>query len=264
MMRKLTDIKLFLLDMDGTIYLGDRLFPSTLPFLDKLKEKGIEHLFLTNNSSKDKTAYLEKLKRLSIPQDDRHLMTSGDATISYLKEHYPNETVFLVGTKALERAFQEAGINLSDSKDCDLAVVGFDTELTYAKLDGLYQAVKEGKGYLCTHPDLVCPTEDGFIPDIGATIAYIRELTGRVPDRIIGKPERYLIDAAAKRFSVSIDEIAMVGDRLYTDMEMAIRVGATSVLVLSGETTKEDVAKSKTKPDYVLKDLSEITSALDG
>ena len=261
-MQRLDEIKLFLLDMDGTVYLGERLFPCTLPFLEKLGQVGANYVFLTNNSSKDKTAYLEKLHRLGVMIDETQLLTSGEATIDYLKQWHGCDSVYLVGTKALTNAFFSAGIKLSHHEDADIAVVGFDTELNYEKLDGLYQMVNSGKRYICTHPDLVCPTETGFIPDIGATIAYIKALAGRGPDVIVGKPERYMIDAAAKRFSVKVNETAMVGDRLYTDVEMALRVGATAVLVLSGETGLSDLRKSDIKPDYIFSDLSGITEAL--
>ena len=261
-MRSLDEIKLFLLDMDGTVYLGEKLFPSAVPFLNKVREIGAEYQFLTNNSSKDKGAYLEKLAGMGIACDGRRLMTSGDAAIDFLVNERAAKSVFLVGTTALADAFASAGIELRDYNDADIAVVGFDTQLNYYKLRGLYAMVSEGKEYICTHPDLVCPTENGFIPDIGATIAYIRALTGRGPDLVIGKPERYMIDAAAKRFSVDVSETAMVGDRLYTDIAMADRAGATSVLVLSGETKAEDLAKSAVQPDYVFEDLSGITEAL--
>ena len=261
-MPSLRDIKLFMLDMDGTIYLGDKLFPCTKPFLEKLKEKGIEYLYLTNNSSKDKKEYLRKLERLGLEADEKHLLTSGEATIEFLKKEYPNEKVFLVGTKALERSFIESGIELYNYNEADIVVVGFDLELTYDKLNGIYQMVKKGKTYICTHPDLVCPTEDGFIPDIGATIAYIETLTGRKPNYIIGKPYSNMIDIAAKRFGIEKENIAMVGDRLYTDIEMAIRAEITSILVFSGETTKEDLEKSSTEPTFTFLDLSGITELL--
>lgn len=261
-MNRLENIRLFMLDMDGTIYLGDRLFPCTIPFLMRLKEKGIEYLFVTNNSSKDKKDYLEKLERLNIPANENNLLTSGDVTIEFIKDKYPDKTVYLVGTKALKRSFTEEGLILVDYSKADITVVGFDTELNYEKLNGIYQNVMDGKPYICTHPDMVCPTEYGFIPDIGATIAYIEALTQKRPDYIIGKPYEYMPDAASLRFGIKKEEIAMAGDRLYTDIEMAIRAGITSILVLSGETTQETLSESDINPDYVLNDLSEITKQI--
>nr|AGS52002.1 putative NagD-like phosphatase [uncultured bacterium contig00006] len=261
-MRRLNEIRLFLLDMDGTVYIGDRLFSCTLPLLQRLDANGVGRLFLTNNSSKDKADYIAKLNRLGVAASERHILTSGDAAIDYLKEKLPGAAVYLVGTASLQRAFEAAGIALTDCERCDAAVVGFDTELTYNKLEGLYRAVASGRRYICTHPDMLCPAENGFIPDIGATIAYIEALTSRRPDVVIGKPERYMIDAAAKRFCVGVDEIAVVGDRLYTDMELARRAGATSVLVLSGETTKEQALLAAEQPDYIFDDLSGITDLL--
>ena len=261
-MRSLREIKLFLLDMDGTIYLGDNLFPCTRPFLDELNKHGIDFLFLTNNSSRSKKEYQVKLKRLGIDAALKNLITSGDVTIDFIKEHYPGQRVYLVGTKALEESFAEEGIRLCPYTDADIVVVGFDLSLSYDKLNGIYQMVRGNKGYICTHPDLVCPTEDGYIPDIGATIAYIEALTGRKPDHIIGKPQSYMIKAAAKRFNRPKDVIAMVGDRLYTDIKMAVDASITSVLVLSGETSEDDLAGSATVPDYVFEDLSGITEML--
>ena len=262
-MSRLNDIKLFLLDMDGTIYLGESLFPCTVPFLQKLEEIGTEHLFLTNNSSKDKKSYIEKLTRMGIAADERHIITSGDVTIEFVKQKYPDKGIYLVGTGALKRSFLEAGLRVEQKyEDADLAVVGFDTSLNYDKLSGLYRIVKSNRPYICTHPDLVCPTEDGEIPDIGAVIAYIYALTGRKPDYVLGKPERYMIEAASKRFNIPKENIAMVGDRLYTDIEMAKRVSVISILVLTGETSSEDIDSSITVPDYVFSDLSELIAFL--
>lgn len=262
MMQKLDKIKLFMLDMDGTIYLGNRLFDCTLEFLNKLEQKSIEYLFLTNNSSKSKADYIIKLSSLGIKIKESRIMTSGDVTIEYFKKHYPDKSVFLVGTPSLEDSFKAAGIPLLGPDEAFAAVVGFDTGINYYKLNGLYRMVMSGKKYICTHPDLVCPTESGFIPDIGATIAYIKALTGRDPDLIIGKPSDYMIQAAADRFSLAVSDIAMVGDRLYTDIKMAADSGAVSILVLSGETSLLDLEKSEIKPDYVMTDLSEITKVL--
>jgi 4-nitrophenyl phosphatase len=259
---ELNKIRLFLLDMDGTLYLEEKVLPEVFNFFDALEEKNINFLYLTNNSSRDRLEYEAKIKRLGLPFYDGCLLTSADVTVNYLLSQGRDRKVFLVGTAALKRQFQEAGIILSDSKNCDVAVVGFDTELTYDKLKGLYLSVLEGKEYIATHPDMLCPMEGGFIPDIGAIIAYIESITGRLPDKIMGKPERYMMDEATSRFNVLAEDVAVVGDRLYTDIELANRANATSILVLTGETSMRDADEGDIKPDYIFESLSGIIERL--
>lgn len=257
----LNDLSLFMLDMDGTIYLGDRLFDCTIPFLETLRKQGKRYLFLTNNSSKNRNAYVEKLARLGIEAEPDDVFTSGEATTLYLRETHPGASVCVIGMKTLEDEFREAGFRL-ENKHPDCLVLGFDQTLDYAKLTLLCDHVRAGIPYIATHPDYNCPVENGFIPDIGATIAYVQASTGRLPDKVVGKPHAGIAEAVMKKYGVQADELAMVGDRLYTDIALGGEAGITSILVYSGETTREDYAKSDIKADYVFDDLNGIREAI--
>src|SRR5574341_110092 len=195
---RLARVRCFLLDMDGTFYLGERLAEGALRFIETLQKQDREFLFLTNNSSKDGKQYAEKIARLGLPVSTDKIFTSGQATAIYLEGCRPGGRLFVVGTPALESEFQTRGFILTD-KDPDVAVLGFDTTLTYAKLWRLCDFVRAGLPYLATHPDFNCPTETGFMPDIGAMIAFVQVSTGREPDLIVSKPNRMIIDAVAHK-----------------------------------------------------------------
>jgi len=260
-MKPLTEIETYLLDMDGTIYLSDYVYPCTLPFLSLLKAQGKRYIFLTNNSSTNKTAYLERLDRLGIPVDGDSVFTSGEATTIYLSAQKPGARVFLCGTPDLEEEFRQAGFTLTD-RDPDYAVLGFDKTLTYEKLVKLCDFVRAGLPFIATHPDFNCPVTGGFIPDTGSMLALVKASTGRDPDYIVGKPNRGIVDALARKYGLPLDTMAMVGDRLYTDIAVGVNAGITSILVLSGESTLDDLAVSDVKPDYVFSDLSGITQII--
>ena len=256
-MRRLSDIELFMLDMDGTIYLGDRLFDCTKPFLRRLRESGLRHLFLTNNSSKNRDAYVAKLAGMGIEAAPDDVFTSGEATTIYMKEHFPGARVAVMGMPTLEDEFREAGFALDcDRPDC--LVLGFDKAFDYAKMTRLCDIVRAGTPYIATHPDFNCPVDGGFIPDIGAVIAYVKASTGREPDMVIGKPHRGIVDAVVRKYGVGREKIAMVGDRLYTDIALGAEAGIATILVFSGETTREDYAKSRIRADWCFEDLGGI------
>ena len=253
--------QLFLLDLDGTFYLDNTLLPGALEFLGLCRERGTAFSFLTNNSSKSKTDYIEKLERLGVVGlTENEILTSADATLMYLKEKKIGRELLLVGTPSLERQFSEAGYELS-AKAPKAVVLGFDTTLTYQKLTDLCNAVRGGLPYIATHPDRNCPVAGGFIPDIGATIAYVEAATGRKPDVVIGKPNRFIAQAAAKRFGCRLEELCMVGDRLYTDIALG-SCGCGTVLVLCGESQREDLKDALHQPDLVCQDLSELCALL--
>ncbi|MBM3137879.1 MAG: HAD-IIA family hydrolase [Chloroflexi bacterium] len=249
-----------MLDMDGTFYLGDHLLPGALEFMKYLQEKGIDYLFLTNNSSKHGGIYADKICKMGFDVDESKIFTSGEATTIYLKNKTDYRSIFLVGTPALEEEFIEAGFNLTD-KQPDAAVLGFDTTLTYEKIWKLCDLVREGLPYIATHPDFNCPTETGFMPDIGSFIALVEASTGRRPDVIIGKPHNYIVEAVVEKTGFGLDEIAMIGDRLYTDIALG-KTGIMTILVLSGETKVEEVQTSEFQPDLVFRDLAELTKHL--
>ena len=263
-MPNLTDIRLFLFDMDGTLYLGDRLFPFTKPLLARIRETGRRYMFLTNNSSKSVADYVRKLARLGIEATEDDFLTSGQATAHYLKKNWGNRRIYVGGTKSLLAEFAAAGLNVTDryGEDIEGVVCGFDTELTFAKLDNLSRLLTKGLPYIATHPDMVCPTEYGFVPDCGAVCEMLFHATGRRPEAVIGKPEPLMPQMAMKIAGVTPEETAVVGDRLHTDIESGLRAGAMGVLVFSGETTPEILAASPTRPSMTLADCGEILAAL--
>jgi HAD superfamily hydrolase (TIGR01457 family) len=258
---KLLQIKCFLLDMDGTFYLGDRLLPGAFELIDLLKQRGIQFLFLTNNSSRTRKEYADKIRRFGLDLSEQAIFTSGEATAIFLAKQKPGAKLFIVGTPALEREFLEHGFHFSD-EDPDFAVLGFDTTLTYNKIWKLCDLVTAGVPYIATHPDINCPTETGFMPDIGAMIAMVAASTGKQPDIIIGKPFSPIIEALTGKLNLPVDALCMVGDRLYTDIALG-KTGLTTVLVLSGETHPGDLVSSPFQPDFVMRDLSELVSNLE-
>lgn len=257
---RLSCIACFLIDMDGTFYLGDHLLPGALDFIAAVRLRGADFLFLTNNSSRHRGEYAEKIRGLGLDIPDEKVFTSGEATTIYLTSRKPSARVFLVGTPALEQEFEGAGLELVQN-DPDYAVLGFDTTVTYAKLWRLCDLVRSGAPYIATHPDLNCPTDAGYMPDIGAMIAFVKASTGRSPDVIIGKPHPPIVEALARKTHTPVEAMAMLGDRLYTDVAMG-SLGIATILVLSGETRAEDLEGSSYQPDLTVRDLAELASLL--
>lgn len=253
-------IKLFVLDMDGTFYLGDHRIDGALEFIQRVRETGRDFVFFTNNSSKNGAMYVEKLRRMGYPATEKDIMTSEDVTVEFLKANYPDKKVYLAGTPALEALFQSAGICLVQEQP-DIVVVGFDMTLTYEKLERVCTYIRDGAIFLATHKDINCPTENGFIPDCGAMCAAISLSTGVQP-RYLGKPCGETVDMVLRKTGYKKEEIAFVGDRLYTDVATGVNNGAAGILVLSGETQKEDIEKSDVKPDAVFDSLKEMIDFL--
>lgn len=253
---RLARARCFLFDMDGTIYLGGKLINGAKKFLDHLTRDGFPHYFLTNNSSRSRKDYVHKLYGLGLDVPAEQVFSSGEATAIYLKKQQPGARIYLVGTPSLAEEFERFGFELTDENP-DYAVLGFDTSLTYEKLHKLCDLVAAGKPYVATHPDINCPTETGFMPDIGAMMALVETSTGRAPDVIVGKPNPPIIEALLEKTGFSVDELVMVGDRLYTDIAMG-ETGITTVLVLSGEAKPEDIPNAPHQPDFVVQDLGEL------
>jgi HAD superfamily hydrolase (TIGR01457 family) len=259
-MGKLKDVKCFLLDMDGTFYLGDKLINGALDFLDVLSKNNKSFLFITNNSSKNKFAYKQKLNKLGCKVSEENIFTSGEGTIIYLKRKKEGAKVFLLGTPYLEDEFRRAGFKLikDNSEIPDFVVLGFDTTLTYEKVWMACDFIREGIKFIATHPDINCPLENGkFMPDAGAMIKMIEASTGKSP-LIIGKPNKYIIETVMDKYNLKKEELAIVGDRLYTDIKLGENTGITSVLVLSGETSLKCYEKSQIKADYVFPSIKEL------
>lgn len=258
MKRPLAEIRAFLMDMDGTVYLGRRLLAGAKGFFRLLDRRGIPYLFFTNNSSADRTLYRDKLRRMGLGVTAGQIITSGEATALYLTTRTPYRRIFVLGTPSLEQEFRDAGLTLAD-RNVDAVVLGFDKTLTYAKLERACHLLCNGAGYVATHPDLVCPTEHGPIPDTGSMIALLHKATGRKPV-VVGKPQPRMVAMALQKLGPHIKRrgVAIVGDRLYTDMRMGRRAKLTTILVLSGEAKKADLRKSPDKPDYVFESIREL------
>ena len=259
---RLAGIRCFLLDMDGTFYLGDRLIEGSLDFLRALERTGRTARFLTNNSSKSAAVYAEKLTRMGVPAQYRDVVTSGHAAARYVMERWPGGSGWLLGNDMLRTELTGMGLSFTDD-DPDYVLVAFDTTLDYARMCRVCDLIRDGKPYVATHPDFNCPTETGFIPDMGAIMAFIEASTGRRPDIILGKPYAGIIDEALRRTGFAAGETATVGDRLYTDVAAGVNHGMTGILVLSGEAGMADVEKSEVKPDLIFGRLADMIPYLE-
>jgi len=253
----LTGIKCFVLDMDGTIYLGNRVFPYTCRFLEHLKKSGTGYVFFTNNSSQNVSFYIKKLQSMEIPVTSEILMMSTQVLLNHLAvSEKKYKKVFIAGTEALHSDFQEAGYILTEEEP-DFIVLGFDTGINYDRLTKLCDFVRSGLPYYGVHMDYNCPVEGGFIPDCGSLAAAVTASTGVTPE-FFGKPSRYTLDYIIGKTGCREEELCFIGDRLYTDIAIASGTKARSILVLSGETSREDLHNTQFIPDLVVEDLEEL------
>jgi HAD superfamily hydrolase (TIGR01450 family) len=259
----LSRIRHVVLDMDGTIYCGEQLFDCTLPFLDLLQRLGITYTFLTNNTSRSKTDYIEKLKKRGIPATTEQMYTAADSTLVYLREHLPDvKRVAILGTPSLAAQFAEEGFT-DDWETPEAVVVGFDTDLAYARLCKTAYFLQQGLPFLATHPDLICPTDEPTVlVDCGAICACLTAVTGRIPI-VLGKPEPSLLLNICRKAGVPPEEALMVGDRIYTDVAMGRKAGVPAVLVLSGEGAREDAVVAPLPPDLIVTDIGELGMLLE-
>lgn len=246
-----------LLDLDGTVYLDETPIGRAAQTLQALRERGKQLVFLTNNSSKTEAEYRGKLARIGLLGAGDRVYTSGMATVSYLKKRHAGKKVYLVGTEALRAEFSASGILLDEEKP-DLCVLAYDVELTFSKIRRLNAFLRAGKPFLATHPDDVCPTKDVPMPDVGSFLALFERSSGRKPDVIIGKPFTPMGEELAALTGVPRQRMCMIGDRMYTDIRFAANNGMKSVLVLSGETKREDMKNFPDRPDLVLESINEI------
>lgn len=249
--------------MDGTLYLGDKLFDFTKGLLNKIKESSRNYLFLTNNSSKNVADYVKKLKKLGIEARMEDFLTSSQATAFYLHKNLEGKNLYVCGTKSLIDELKNEGFSVTDDiEKTECVVMGFDTELTFKKLEDVCKILlSKDVPYIATNPDLVCPTEFGSVPDCGSVCEMIFNATGKRPF-VIGKPSALMPMLAMEKMGVNPDETAVVGDRIYTDIKSGINAGAISVLVLSGETNYDILKSSEDKPDFVMQDAGELIKYL--
>ena len=258
--------KLFLLDMDGTIYEDERVFDGTVALLQEIEKRGGRYMFLTNNSSRSVDDYVAKIRRLGIPGTRESFFTSVDATELYLKEHYPGALIYVQGTRSLVKGLSDKGLRVTEEEDpeADVVLVGFDTELTFEKLTRTCRMLRRAdRPYIATNPDYVCPVAGGFVPDCGSMCISIRYATGRMP-KFIGKPEPTMVDIVRADLGYAKEDTVLIGDRLYTDIASGVNAGVDTILVLSGEATLKDLEESDVKPAYVLKDVKVLYEGLTG
>jgi len=244
------------LDLDGTIYLGGSLIEGASEFLDRLENRGIRRFFLSNNSSKSVGQYLEKLGGMGIDANEEEVLLSTHDLIAWLSNEGVSDT-FLVGTEGMREMLEENGIS-TNSKEPELVILGYDTEISYDKLSTASVHLHNGVPMVASHPDMVCPSPDGGLPDTGAYMALFEATTGVRPKHICGKPNKGMILHKIKELGLETASCAMVGDRLYTDMEMAERAGVHGILVLSGEATRNDLENSGLNPSLVVESVSSL------
>ncbi len=263
----LRGVKYFLLDMDGTIYLDTTLFEGTLDFLNILRAQGKRAVYITNNSSKNTQAYVEKLQKMGIDAAEADFCTSVNATIFHLNQVKPGARLVVLGTPALITAFREAGFEIVETYTPapalrpDFAILGFDTTLAYDRLCVFCDYLADGVPYWATHPDLVCPMKDGrSIPDAGSFMLMIEGATGRKPSFIAGKPNPSMIEMVMAQAGLQPTEVAVIGDRLHTDILSAKNAGVYSICVLSGEATLADIDRlpAAEQPDYVFDSIRDV------
>lgn len=256
--------RLFLLDMDGTIYLDETLFEGTKEFLDYVRRIGGRYIFLTNNSSRGTDAYITKLESMGIPAAPDDFVTSADATIEYLHRFYgKTDKIYVCGTASLKDMLRKENFLIWEEPDPDvrLVLLGYDTELTYRKLTDCCRLLNMGKDYIATHPDLVCPVSYGYAPDCGSVINMLETATGRRP-LVLGKPKPEMVRLAMKITGFSEKETLVVGDRLYTDVACGINAGVDAAFVLSGEGVLSDIEKYGIKPSFIFSGIAELYSLL--
>ncbi len=257
--------RLWLLDMDGTIYMEERIFDGTLALLERIRADGGRYVFITNNSSKSVRDYLDKVHRMGIPAEEEDFFTSAQAAVLLLKERHPNAKIYCQGTGSLLRELRDAGIDVTtEVEPVDVVLTGFDLELTSEKLRKTCQILTEQKNtaYYATNPDLVCPVSFGYVPDCGSMSIMLRNATGREPV-FIGKPEPTMIRIVMRKFGYTPEQTVVVGDRVYTDIASGVNAGVTTVGVLSGEATAEDYRQAAAPPTYVLRDVTHILQTLN-
>jgi HAD superfamily hydrolase (TIGR01450 family) len=254
--KSLDRIEAIFLDLDGTIYLGGEPIEGALDFLERLDQRGIRRFFLSNNSSKSVSQYLEKLTSMGIPANEQDILLSTHDLLSWLKKEGVTET-YLVGTEGMREMLEEDGIR-TRSRSPQYVVLGYDTEINYEKLSTASIHLHSGVPMVASHPDIVCPSPDGGLPDTGAYIDLFEATTGVRPIHICGKPNPGMILHKIEELGLQPDNCAMVGDRLYTDIEMAERSGVHGILVLSGEATMSDASVASQKPSLIVDSVASL------
>lgn len=257
--------KLYLLDMDGTIYHEDKLIDGAKEFLELLKKQNKDYIFITNNSSKSVEEYIKKIKSFGIEVTEDNFFTSAQASIEYIKALKKNIQIYLIGTKAFEKELIENKITIVkniEKEHVDILLVGFDTELNYEKIINGSKVLYKGAKFLATNPDYACPVKNNeYIPDCGAICEMLKLGTGFEPF-YLGKPRKELVEIILNKRKINKKEVIVIGDRLYTDIACGINANVETGLVLTGEAKKEDLQETKYKPTYVFSSIKDIIKEL--
>lgn len=254
----LNDIEGFIFDLDGTVYRGEKLLSGAETVIETLRKAGKKIVFLSNKPIQRRTAYADKLCRLGIPVETSQIINSSLVTARFLSENHPNATVYVVGEKPLVDELESHGISVSsDPEKIDYVIASFDRNFNYEKLNIAYRAIKSGARLIATNSDRTCPVAGGEVPDAAGMIGAIEGVTGKQVEMIAGKPSSYMLQSALDILQVGNDACLLVGDRLETDMTMALNNGIRAVLVLTGVTTRDDLRDSSTKPDHVIETLED-------
>ena len=246
----------FAIDMDGTIYHGGIPIPGAREFIQWLRDSGVPFRFLTNNSSHGRQFYADRLNGMGFDVSVNEILSSTTASARYITANHPGAKVYAVGVPDMLRELEEAGVVL-DEEDPDIVLLGFDTTITYAKINKAYQLLRKGKTFIATHPDDLCPTEYGYDIDIGPFIRMFSQMCQQEPV-VIGKPSRRMLEMAALEMGIDAEDVIMVGDRAYTDIRMAVDAGTDSIAVLSGETTREELSGSGLNPTFICDSVADI------
>ena len=256
--------KLWLFDMDGTIYLGNQVFPGTVPLFTEIRRRGARYMLVTNNSSKSVETYVEKVRKMGIQAAPEDFYTSVDATIQYLREKHPGALVYVQATRTCVEQLRAGGIRVTEDLDrsAEVVLVGFDTELTFEKLNRTSEMLTGFQGaYLATNLDFVCPTEYGYVPDCGSMCIGLKYATGLEPT-VIGKPEPTMLEMALKLTGYAKEDAVMIGDRLYTDIASGVNADIDTIAVLSGEASFEEILAYDKQPRWIFRDVSHILEVL--
>ncbi len=248
--------KYFIIDMDGTFYLGGEIIEGADTFIDKALATGRDFRFFTNNSSNNVEVCCEKLKKMGYPVSEDKIIISSHVTIDYLNKNYKGKKIYLLGNERLTNDFRSADINLVDENP-DVVVLGFDTTLTYEKINKAANYIANGAVYIATHPDFNCPMANGFMPDTGSMIELFAASTGKRPI-VMGKPMTQTVDYITSLLGCERDEIAFIGDRLATDIAIGADHGIPCALVLSGVTTMQEYETAGIPASVVVKDLASL------
>ncbi len=253
--RQLESKRIAFFDIDGTLALGHTAIPGAPEFVRELRRRGLETFILTNNSSKSKTDYVKKLGEMNFEFGQEEIIISTDGLIAYFREE-GIDRAYILGTGGMRDLMSENGIAHDDN--AEVVAMGYDTTLNYEKMVRVSHLLQKGARYYVTHPDLVCPDPAGPLPDAGSFIAMFEKATGRMPDKVFGKPSKDMIEHVLKSKGIPVKNAFMVGDRLYTDFQMCLNVGMDFICVLSGEATRRDLEKFGVKPALVVQSVANI------